>query len=70
MRTLLHSKVRYALLGVVLVAGTLWALGPARSGAANTPLWTDGKPTASTAISPWIGVAKEDTAAVVNISTT
>jgi serine protease Do len=75
MRTLLHfdkvgKKVRVALLGVLLVVGGLWAFGAARSGAANTPLWTDGKPAVSTASSPWIGVAKEDLAAVVNISTT
>jgi serine protease Do len=75
MGTLLHfdkvsKKVRIALLGVLLVVGGLWAFGAARSGAANPPLWTDGKPAASMASSPWIGVAKEDLPAVVNISTT
>jgi len=73
MRTLLHpdkKKARLALLGILLVAGALWAFDASRSGAANAPLWTDGQPAVSTASSPWIGVAKEDLPAVVNISTT
>jgi serine protease Do len=72
MRTLLHSnrKVQIALLGALLVVGALWAFGATRSRAANTSLWTEGKPTVGTAASPWVAVAKEDLPAVVNISTT
>jgi serine protease Do len=75
MRKLLHfdkfdRKAQVALLGVLLIVGALWAFDATRSGAANTPLWTDGKPAASTTSSPWVGVAKEDLPAVVNISTT
>jgi len=71
MGTISHlKKARYAVLGVLLIAGALWALSAARSGAANAPLWTEGKPVAQAVASPWIAVSKEDLPAVVNISTT
>jgi len=59
-------------LGVLLVAGAGVALISAKSGATSAPLWTEGKPglSSASASSPWIAVAKADTPAVVNISTT
>jgi serine protease Do len=71
METLFYQKkVRSAVLGVLLIAGALWAMSAVRSGAANAPLWTEGMPALQTATSPWIAVSKQDLAAVVNISTT
>jgi serine protease Do len=59
-------------LGVLLVLGASVALISTKSGAASAPLWTEGKPSLSSASasSPWVAVAKADTPAVVNISTT
>jgi serine protease Do len=58
--------------GVLLVVGAGMALISTSSGAASAPLWTEGKPgLASVSASwPWVAVAKADTPAVVNISTT
>jgi len=49
--------------------GALAVLGT-RSGAAAPALWSDTPPTLAAGQSPWVAVAKADTAAVVNISTT
>ncbi len=59
-------------LGVLLVVGAGVALFSAKSGATSAPLWTEGKPSlpSASASSPWVAVAKADTPAVVNISTT
>ncbi len=71
MRNLRAVKPWVLLVGVLLVVGG--ALAVTRSMATTTtPLWTD-KPTAAAVpagTSPWVAVAKADTPAVVNISTT
>ena len=54
---------------LVLVAGAL-ALTTARSGATGPALWTEGQKAAAPAAPTWVSVAKADTPAVVNISTT
>jgi serine protease Do len=51
------------------VIGGGLAVGARHSHAGSTPLWTDGNRNAAVATTPWVAVAKNDTSAVVNIST-
>ncbi len=57
-------------LGMLLVAGAVLVAVAVRSKAADAPLWVDARQAPSVTMTPWPGVAKEDTPAVVNISTT
>ncbi len=63
-----HSRV--IVLVILLVAGAALATVAVRSKAADTPLWTQASERPSSIPTPWPGVAKQDTPAVVNISTT
>jgi serine protease Do len=58
------------IVAVLFIGGAALAVLGTRSGAAAPPLWSDTPPTLAAGQSPWIAVAKADTAAVVNISTT
>jgi serine protease Do len=50
------------------VGAVVWALSGVTAAAPS--LWTEGKPVLPAASTPWVAVAKADTPAVVNISTT
>ncbi len=58
------------LLGTLLVAGAALATVAVRSRAADVPLWTQASASPSPNTTPWPAVAKQDSPAVVNISTT
>ena len=58
------------LTGVFLLAAGTLLLGRGGSMAATPPLWTEKPPAAAASSAPWVAVAKTDTSAVVNISTT
>lgn len=75
MRKLIQWKDWLFVIAILLVAGGGLALVTAGSGATTQPLWTETPPAiaASSVLAsptPWVAVAKADTAAVVNISTT
>ncbi|HSB82715.1 MAG TPA: DegQ family serine endoprotease [Candidatus Methylomirabilis sp.] len=70
MRNFPRLKAWLIILGILVAAGGVLALAAARTGAVAAPLWTESRQAPSSTSSPWIGVAKEDTSAVVNISTT
>ncbi len=55
---------------VLFIGGAALAVLETRSGAATPSLWSDKPPALASGQSPWVAVAKADTAAVVNISTT
>ncbi len=59
-----------SLAGALLLVGGAVAFTAARSRAAGPTLWTEGGQAAPPAASSWVVVAKADTPAVVNISTT
>ncbi len=58
------------LAGVLLFAAAALAWGTSRSGAAAPALWTEGEGPGPAVTAPWVAVARADTPAVVNISTT
>jgi serine protease Do len=58
------------LIAAVLIAGGVLVYLETHSGAATPSLWSDTPPTLAAGQSQWVAVAKADTAAVVNISTT
>ena len=72
MRRLTRLKSWIFVAAILVVAGGALALVATRSTAGPSgPLWTDKAPVgAASPASPWVAVAKADTAAVVNISTT
>jgi serine protease Do len=58
------------IVAVLFIGGGALAVLGTRSGAAVPSLWSDTPPTLASGQSQWVAVAKADTAAVVNISTT
>ena len=64
----LHSWT--LLFAALIIAGGVLAFLETHSGAATGSLWSDTPPTLASGQTPWVAVAKADTAAVVNISTT
>ncbi|HSB80941.1 MAG TPA: DegQ family serine endoprotease [Candidatus Methylomirabilis sp.] len=70
MRKIPNLRSWLIVLGLLVVAGASLAAAAVRSKAADGPLWTDAHQTPLGTMTPWPGVAKEDTPAVVNISTT
>jgi serine protease Do len=58
------------ILGILVAAGGVLAFAAARTSAVAAPLWTESRQLPTPSSSPWVAVAKEDTSAVVNISTT
>jgi len=58
------------IIAVLFIGGGALAVLETRSGAAGPSLWSDTPPTLAAGQSQWVAVAKADTAAVVNISTT
>ncbi len=75
MRKTPQMKSWLIIIAILVVAGGALAVAATRSTASATqPLWTDKAPVlaspASANATPWVAVAKTDTAAVVNISST
>lgn len=58
------------LAGILLLAAAALVWGTGRSGAAAPALWTEGERPGPAVTAPWVAVARADTPAVVNISTT
>jgi serine protease Do len=58
------------IIAVLFIGGGALAVLESRSGAAGPSLWSDTPPTLPAGQTQWVAVAKADTAAVVNISTT
>ncbi len=69
-RRLPRQRPWLIVLGILLAAGAALATVAVRSRAAEGPLWTDARQAPAVSATPWPGVAKEDSPAVVNISTT
>jgi len=63
-------KAWLIILGILMAAGGVLTLAAVRTGAVAAPLWTESRQAPAPSSSPWVAVAKEDTPAVVNISTT
>lgn len=70
MRKLALVRRWTSLAGVLLLAAAALAWGTAWSGAAAPALWTEGERPGPAGAAPWVAVARADTPAVVNISTT
>lgn len=70
MRKRPRLKAWLIILGILVVAGGGLAFAAARTGAVAAALWTESRQAPPPSSGPWVRVAKEDTAAVVNISTT
>jgi len=58
------------IVAILFIGGGVLAVLETRSGAAGPSLWSDTPPTLAAGQTQWVAVAKADTAAVVNISTT
>ncbi|HEU5395216.1 MAG TPA: hypothetical protein VFV36_10510, partial [Candidatus Methylomirabilis sp.] len=58
------------LAGIVVLAAIALAWSTGRSGAVGPALWTEGEGPGPAGTAPWVAVARADTPAVVNISTT
>jgi serine protease Do len=70
LRRVLQLKSWPFIIAVLFIGGGALAVLETRSGAAGPSLWSDTPPTLASGQTPWVAVAKADTAAVVNISTT
>jgi serine protease Do len=70
LRRFLPPKSWTFVAAVLFIGGGALAVLETHSGAAASSLWSDTPPTLASGQSQWVAVAKADTAAVVNISTT
>src|SRR5574339_472254 len=70
LRRFLQLKSWPFILAVFLIGGGAVAVLESHSGAAGPSLWSDTPPNLPAGQTQWVAVAKADTAAVVNISTT
>lgn len=59
-----------SLAGILVLAAAALVWGTGWSGAADPALWTEGERPAPVVVGPWVPVARADTPAVVNVSTT
>jgi serine protease Do len=70
MRTRPYLKAWLIILAVLVVGGGALVAARQSMATTTTPLWSETQPPLTASPTPWVPVAKADTAAVVNISTT